>query len=94
MDNKNVHCRHHDMSKVYSKTSRISDGHGSLVCEISGPKATTLAWPKEASWELGGPGELPSRPRGIGSEHTVNGCKKNAWKVGNNDASNGALEGE
>jgi len=32
----------HDMSKVYSKTRLNSDGHGSLVSEISGPKATTL----------------------------------------------------
>ena len=35
----------HDMPKVYSKMRLNSDGHGSLVCKISGPKATTLpAW--------------------------------------------------
>ena len=33
------------MPKVYSKMRLNSDGHGSLVCKISGPKATTLpAW--------------------------------------------------
>jgi hypothetical protein len=60
--------RDHDMMEVYSKMSPISDGHGSLVCEISAPKATTLAWPKEAPWEFGGPGELPTRWHGIGAK--------------------------
>jgi hypothetical protein len=58
------------MSKVYSKTRLNSDGHGSLVSEISGPKATTLAWPKEAPWGLGGPAGLPSRTRGLGAKGT------------------------
>jgi len=75
--------------------STISDGQDSLVCEISGPKATTLAWPKEAPWELGGPGELPSRPRGVGGNfERTHGEWMQKKMRGNNDASNGALEGE
>jgi len=46
--------------------SPISDGHGSLVCEISAPKATTLAWPKEAPWGLDGAGTHPTRTCGVG----------------------------
>jgi hypothetical protein len=71
------------MSKVYSKTRLNSDGHGSLVSEISGPKATTLAWPKEAPWGLGGPAGLPSRPRGLGAQSARNSPPVNGRDFGN-----------